>query len=219
MLTHDMGIRYLHRTPIKYRLLQRNNSRPSNGRRKCRMPDYLSLGGFRTLFDTAVEYAVKRAQQFMAEPLPRIYTYRLLFQGMHEEDRFTLDDIAWLLYQDGFFPDRIDVAVGGIVHDHTLILFQPFFVRYPVGSIGDTPNDPPGTGPFLIGNPRFPLDIYKRLRPWSLADLKEAGERTLRFLADDYRVKPYTQQAPESHRQSTTREGRTNDIEQTGDYS
>ncbi len=129
----------------------------------------------RQLLDQCIVVALKEAQQEVSESLPTLLYVGLAAFGQHGKE-LSLDEVIPFLYRDGTFPKVVDVAVRGIKDERTFIWIRPSGHKY-VSELSQTWNTPAGRGPFKSVGLMMPALIWDRSRPFSLQDLKEAGEK------------------------------------------
>ena len=129
----------------------------------------------RQLLEQCIATTVKEVQQQVSEPLPTLLYMGLGAFGQHGKE-LSLDEIIPFLYRDGTFPRVVDIAVHGIKDERTFIWIRPSGHEY-VNDFSQTWNRPPGMGPFNNIGLMMPYSIWKRSKPFSLEDLKEAWEK------------------------------------------
>lgn len=129
----------------------------------------------RRLLDQSIMTAVEEAQQQVSEPLPTQFSIGLEAFGQHGKE-LSLDEVVSFLYRDGAFPRIVDIAVRGIRNGRTFIWIRPSNHEY-VKDFSQTWNTPSGMGPFKSIGLMLPHLIWQRSKPYSLQDLKEAGEQ------------------------------------------
>lgn len=129
----------------------------------------------RKLFEQCIKTAIEEAQQQISEPLPTRFYLGFEAFGQHGKE-LSIDEVISFLYRDGAFPRIVDIAVRGIRDGRTFIWIRPSSHQY-VKDFSQTWNTPPGMGPFKCVGLMLPTFIQQRSTPFSLQDLKEAGEQ------------------------------------------
>jgi hypothetical protein len=129
----------------------------------------------RQLLEQCIATTVTEVQQQVSEPLPTLLYVGLDAFGQHGKE-LSLDEVIPFLYRDGTFPKVVDIAVCGIKDERTFIWIRPSGHEY-VHDFSQTWNTPSGRGPFKSIGLMMPGLIWKRSKPFSLEDLKEAGEK------------------------------------------
>lgn len=129
----------------------------------------------RQLLEQCIVVALKEAQQQVSESLPTLLYVGLEAFGQHGKE-LSLDKVTPFLYRDGTFPKVVDISVRGIKDERTFIWIRPSGHEY-VSELSQTWNTPVGRGPFKSVGLMMPTLMWDRSRPFSLQDLKEAGEK------------------------------------------
>jgi hypothetical protein len=127
----------------------------------------------RQLLEQCITTAVEEARQQVSEPLPTQFYVGLEAFGQHRKE-LSLDEVIPFLYRDGTFPRVVDIAVRGIRDGRTFIWIRPSGHKY-VNDFSQTWNTPVGMGPFKSVGLMLPTFIWRRSKPFSPQDLKEAG--------------------------------------------
>ncbi|SRR5712692_1863470 len=127
------------------------------------------------LLQKCMTIAIDEAQKQVSDPLP-IQVYLGLEALKQQGKELSLDEVLFFLYRDGTFPRVVDVAVRGIRDGRTFIWIRPSEHAY-VSDLTHTWNTPAGMGPFKSIGLMLPDPIWKRPRPLSTLDLKDAGEK------------------------------------------
>jgi hypothetical protein len=129
----------------------------------------------RQLLEKGISAAIEEAQKEVADSLP-VHWYLGLEAFGQRGKELSFDEIMSFLCRDGTFPRVVDICIRGIREDRTFVWIRPSGHAY-VSDFSQTLNRPAGMGPFHSGGLLLPGTMWERPRPFSLQDLKEAGEK------------------------------------------
>jgi hypothetical protein len=129
----------------------------------------------RQLLEKGIAAAIEEAQKEVADPLP-VHRYLGLEAFGQRGKELSFDEVMSFLYRNGTFPKVVNICIRGIRDERAFVWIRPSGHAY-VSDFSQTLNRPAGMGPFSSGGLLLPGTIWgKRPRPFSLQDLKEAGE-------------------------------------------
>lgn len=139
---------------------------------------------FRERMMTAITRALDKAQEDVADPLPRIYRLRLrLFRQRGKERDATLDEAIRYLFVDATFPRGIGISVMGVLDDASVISVTPHGRRY-VRRVRDegyfagvAPFHPTGLVPIAKRRDQPPVS-HAQLEKVAAYLIRDADERT-----------------------------------------
>jgi hypothetical protein len=126
------------------------------------------------LLEKCIRATLENVQRQVSDSLPEQLYLTLEAFGQHEK-KLSLDEVMFFLYRDGTFPRIVDIAVRGIKNEHTWVWIRPSGHSY-VSDFTQTWNTPEGMGPFKSLGLMLPSEVWRRSRPLSIQDLREAGE-------------------------------------------
>ena len=126
------------------------------------------------LLEKGISTAIEEAQKEVADPLPAHRYLGLEAFGQRGKE-LSLDEVMFFLYRDGTFPRVVNICIRGIRDERTFVWIRPSGHAY-VSDFLQTLNRPAGMEPFSGGGLMLPGAMWERPRPFSLQDLKEAGE-------------------------------------------
>ena len=129
----------------------------------------------RQLLAQCIAATVEEAQKQVSEPLPTQLYVGLEAFGQHGKE-LSLGEVIPFLFREGTFPRVVDIAVRGIKEERLFIWIRPSGHVY-VSDFSHTWHIPVGMGPFKSVGLMLPTAIWNRSRPFSIQDLKEAGEK------------------------------------------
>jgi hypothetical protein len=129
----------------------------------------------RQLLEKGISVAREEAQKEVVDLLP-MHQYLGLEAFGQRGKELSFDEIMSFLYRDGTFPRVVNICIRGIRDERTFVWIRPSGHTY-VSDFSQTLNQPTGMGPFSSGGLMLPGAMWEHPRPFSLQDLKEAGEK------------------------------------------